>query len=74
MALQATSDESLSQVCGTFEYLAPEVSLGKTYSLPADIFSCGVIFYELITLQVCSTNCKYILIYLLAWQGPSRVH
>ena len=35
--------------CGTFGYLAPEVLLGKGYSFEVDIWSFGILLYELLT-------------------------
>ena len=35
--------------CGTFGYLAPEVILGKGYSFEVDIWSYGILLYELLT-------------------------
>lgn len=36
-----------STICGTFEYMAPEIKQKKTYSLPADMYSFGLLLYEL---------------------------
>jgi cGMP-dependent protein kinase len=36
-------------VIGTPHYMAPEVLLGKGYNLNADLFSLGVVAYELLT-------------------------
>jgi tetratricopeptide (TPR) repeat protein len=34
---------------GTISYMSPEQLTGQEYSFPADIFSLGVIFYEIVT-------------------------
>ncbi len=34
---------------GTFGYMSPEQLSGAEFTAPADIFSCGIIFYELVT-------------------------
>jgi serine/threonine protein kinase len=38
-------------VLGTPQYMAPEVSQSLPYDFSADIWSMGVIFYEMITLK-----------------------
>lgn len=37
--------------CGTPLFMPPEVCLGKPYDKKADVWACGVILYELITLN-----------------------
>lgn len=45
-------DSQLAQtVCGTQEYMCPEIFQKKPYGMPADVFSLGCIFYEMITLK-----------------------
>ena len=43
------SEREESRILGTANYLAPEVILNKKYSVQSDIYSLGIIFYELIT-------------------------
>lgn len=43
--------EDANTLCGTIGYMAPEVCKNMPYSFPADIWSLGVILYELITLE-----------------------
>ena len=35
-------------LCGTPEYLAPEVILGKGYGTASDYFALGILLYELL--------------------------
>lgn len=34
--------------CGTDDWLAPEIALGREYSFPSDVFSFGMVIFELI--------------------------
>lgn len=43
--------EEANTLCGTIGYMAPEVCKNMPYSFPADIWSLGVILYELISLE-----------------------
>ena len=36
-------------ICGTPEYLAPEILLSKGYNNVVDFWSLGIVFYEMIT-------------------------
>jgi serine/threonine protein kinase len=40
-----------STYCGTLTYMAPEIIKNEQYSFPADVWSVGVILFELLTLQ-----------------------
>ena len=39
-------------VIGSVHYLAPEITLGKPATFASDIYSCGIVFYEMLTGQV----------------------
>ena len=38
-----------SRIKGTLDYMAPEILRSQAYSYPADLYSLGVIFYELVS-------------------------
>ena len=44
-----SSNREEKRILGTVNYLAPEVILNKKYSVQSDIYSLGIIFYELLT-------------------------
>eukprot|EP01088_Endostelium_zonatum_P017904 TRINITY_DN5533_c0_g1_i2.p1 TRINITY_DN5533_c0_g1~~TRINITY_DN5533_c0_g1_i2.p1 ORF type:complete len:269 (+),score=53.94 TRINITY_DN5533_c0_g1_i2:45-851(+) len=44
-----TQGEGPKTVCGTSEWMAPEVELGEKYEKSADVFSFGMVVWELIT-------------------------
>lgn len=43
------SSKEENRILGTVNYLAPEVILNKKYSVQSDLYSLGIIFYELLT-------------------------
>ncbi|CAI2370471.1 unnamed protein product [Moneuplotes crassus] len=46
---QEDAPESRHSICGTLQYIAPEVALGKDYHFAIDWWSFGVILYEMIS-------------------------
>ncbi len=44
------------EICGSPRYMAPEVMAGHGYTLKADVYSFGVLLYELCTLEVPFTD------------------
>eukprot|EP00004_Rigifila_ramosa_P013332 TRINITY_DN2942_c0_g1_i1.p1 TRINITY_DN2942_c0_g1~~TRINITY_DN2942_c0_g1_i1.p1 ORF type:complete len:622 (+),score=130.48 TRINITY_DN2942_c0_g1_i1:54-1868(+) len=48
---QVEDKPKVMTLCGTDEWMAPEVLMGATYTLSADIFSFGILLCELITRQ-----------------------
>lgn len=53
IAKTLAADENLAQtLCGTPSYLAPEIGIGQPYNHKADIWSLGVILYQLISLHL----------------------
>jgi len=48
LAVHKSPDLDLNDICGTFGYMAPEVAAGESYEFAADIWSVGIVFYELL--------------------------
>ncbi|XP_076036812.1 serine/threonine-protein kinase Chk1-like [Oratosquilla oratoria] len=51
LAVEFGKDRHLWEVCGTSGYIAPEVFTGRYRGEPADVWSCGIILFRLLTGQ-----------------------
>lgn len=61
-----------STICGSPMYMAPEIQFGQKYSTNVDIWSAGVILYELVSLRIPfpSVRTQYELASELRSRGP----
>mmetsp|Transcript_11503 Transcript_11503/g.29113 ORF Transcript_11503/g.29113 Transcript_11503/m.29113 type:complete len:604 (-) Transcript_11503:269-2080(-) len=50
------SDCVQDEICGSPRYMAPEIMEGKGYTLKVDVYSFGIMLYELCTLEVPFAN------------------
>jgi len=39
--------QSMSKICGTYAYLAPEMFYGRPFTAKTDVFACGVVLNEI---------------------------
>ena len=46
------TEEKRMTFCGTLDYVSPEVVSGKDYDFKVDIWSIGVLTYELVTGEI----------------------
>ena len=58
MASDVIPGKVLTSKSGTLAYLAPEVYSGKGYTVTADWWSLGVLFYECIYNKVSSNHAR----------------
>ncbi|TKY56390.1 Serine/threonine-protein kinase AtPK2/AtPK19 [Spatholobus suberectus] len=49
LAKQFNETERSNSVCGTVEYMAPEIVMGKGHDKAADWWSVGILLYEMVT-------------------------
>jgi len=50
-----SNHSSLGRICGTMAYCAPEVYIGERFSIKSDVFSLGIILWELVTRKISKT-------------------
>jgi serine/threonine protein kinase len=50
------SKDTMDRLCGTYSYLAPEIFFGNSYTTKADIFSMGIILWEIVTRLINGTR------------------
>jgi len=52
--IKAHENNSMTANCGTVQWMAPEILANETYAEPADVYSYGIILWELL-----SRDCPY---------------
>lgn len=56
LAKQFDGNTRSNSMCGTLEYMAPEIILGKGHDKAADWWSVGILLFEMVTGQVSCRN------------------
>ncbi|VDP78240.1 unnamed protein product [Echinostoma caproni] len=70
------NEEVLAEPCGTPLYMAPEVLTGKSYTRQCDVWSLGILMYQLLANKVPYTaqNEEQLLEQLLGFDADATIH
>ena len=55
LSKEIDESERSNSLCGTTEYMAPEILLGKGHNKDADWWSVGILLFEMLSGKVVST-------------------
>jgi serine/threonine protein kinase len=59
LARKVDSDQPMTGMAGTFNYMAPEVIRKRAYGLKADVFSFGMMLWEMATRKLPFKECDH---------------
>lgn len=67
LAKEIDESSRSNSMCGTTEYMAPEILLSKGHNKNADWWSVGILLYEMLTGKVKKNLLFYYFIILYSW-------
>lgn len=74
LAKQIEENKRSNSLCGTVEYMSPEIVLGKGHDKAADWWSVGVLLFEMLTGKVlCSSYSWTICAIFLRNSGSTKI-